>query len=129
MDRGRRHDSDVSVVTLTERKFVCLHQTLAENTEDRGQRLLERPGSTYRSFVITVPYVVERVTRMYAWRADSENLIKELKDDLSLDTFYLQSLDAIDASFKTDSVLYNLLMGFRETVLSSCWVYSQALNY
>lgn len=43
-----------------------------------------KPGSTCRAFVITVPYVVERVTRMYAWRADSENLIKELKVNLSL---------------------------------------------
>lgn len=100
---------------------VCLRQTLAENTDDRGQHLLERPDSTYRAFVTTVPYVVERVTRMHAWRADSENLIKELKDDLSLNTFYLQSLGAIDASLQTGIVFYNLLIGFLEMVLPSCW--------
>lgn len=58
---------------------------------------------------------------MYAGRADSENRIKELKEDLSLDTFCLQSFDATDAAFRTGCVLYNLLMGFRETVLPSCW--------
>ncbi len=54
-------------------------------------------------------------------RADSENRIKELKQDLSLNTFCLQSFDATDAVFRTGCVRSNLLMGFRETVLPSCW--------
>jgi hypothetical protein len=58
---------------------------------------------------------------MYTGRADRENRIKELKHDMSLDTFCLQSFDATDAAFRTGCVLYNLLMGFRETVLPSCW--------
>lgn len=58
---------------------------------------------------------------MYAGRADSENRIKELKQDLSLNTFCLQSFDATDAVFRTGCVRSNLLMGFRETVLPSCW--------
>ncbi|MGH7231883.1 MAG: hypothetical protein ACREJU_11080 [Nitrospiraceae bacterium] len=55
-------------------------------------------------------------------RADSENRIKELKEDLSLDTFCLQSFDATDAAFRTGCMLSNLLMGYRETVLPSRWV-------
>ncbi|BFU90227.1 MAG: hypothetical protein NTAFB01_14140 [Nitrospira sp.] len=102
-------------------EIFCLRQTLAENTDGRDQHLLERHDSTYRTFVTTGPYAVERVTRMYAWRADSGNPIKELKEDLILDTFCLQSLDATDASFQTGSVLYNLLIGFLETVLPPCW--------
>jgi hypothetical protein len=58
---------------------------------------------------------------MYAGRADSENRIKELKEDLSLDTFCLKSFEATDAAFRTGCGLYNLLMGFRETVLPSGW--------
>lgn len=103
------------------RRFVCLRQTLAERPDARGRRLIECPGYTYRVFVTSVPYAAELVTRMYAGRADSENRIKELKEDLSLDTFCLQSFDATDAAFRTGCVLYNLLMGFRETVLPSCW--------
>lgn len=103
------------------RRFVCLRQTLAEHPEARGRRLLECPGYTYRVFVTTVPYAAEMVTRMYAGRADCENRIKELKEDLSLDTFCLRSFDATDAVFRTGCVLYNLLMGFREAVLPSCW--------
>lgn len=103
------------------RRFVCLRQTLTERPEASGRRLIECPGYTYRVFVTSVPYAAEVVTRMYAGRADSENRIKELKEDLSLDTFCLQSFDATDAAFRTGCVLYNLLMGFRETVLPSCW--------
>ncbi len=54
-------------------------------------------------------------------RADSENRIKELKEDLSLDTFGLQSFDATDAAFRLGCFAYNLLAGFRETVLPRCW--------
>lgn len=103
------------------RRFVCLRQTLTERPAASGRRLIECPGYTYRLFVTSVPYAAELVTRMYAGRADSENRIKELKEDLSLDTFCLQSFDATDAAFRTGCVLYNLLMGFRETVLPSCW--------
>jgi hypothetical protein len=103
------------------RRFICLRQTLAERPAASGRRLLECPGYTYRVFITTVPFAAELVTRMYAGRADCENRIKELKEDLSLDTFCLQSFDATDAAFRTGCVLYNLLMGFRETVLPSCW--------
>jgi hypothetical protein len=104
------------------RRFVCLRQTLAEYPEARGRRLIDCPGYTYRVVVTSVPVAAELVTRMYAGRADSENRIKELKEDLSLDTFCLQSFEATDAAFRTGCVLYNLLMGFRETVLPSCWL-------
>ncbi len=63
----------------------------------------------------------ELVTRMYADRADCETRTTELKEDLSLDTFYLQSFDATNAAFRTGCVRYHPLMGFRETVLPSCW--------
>jgi Transposase DDE domain group 1 len=103
------------------RRFVCLRQTLTERPAASGRRLIECPGYTYRVFITTVPFAAELVPRMYAGRADCENRIKELKEDLSLDTFCLQSFDATDAAFRTGCVLYNLLMGFRETVLPSCW--------
>ncbi|MEW6125401.1 MAG: IS1380 family transposase, partial [Pseudomonadota bacterium] len=105
----------------TPRRFVCLRQRLAERPEARGRRLFEWPDYTFRVFVTSVPYAAELVTRLYAGRADSENRIKELKDDLSLDTFCLQAFDATDAAFRTGCVLYNLLAGFRETVLPRAW--------
>ena len=75
----------------------------------------------WRLLPFTAWCAAELVTRMYAGRADSENQIKELKEDLSLDTFCLQSFDATAAAFRTGCVLYNLLLGFRETVLPTYW--------
>ncbi len=92
-----------------------------ERPEARGRRLIDYPGYTYRVLVTSVPYAAEVVSRMYAGRADSENRIKELKEDLSLDGFCLKSFDATDAAFRTGCVLYNLLADFRETVLPRSW--------
>ena len=103
------------------RRFVLLRQELAERPEARGRRLIDCPGYTYRVMVTSVPYAAEVVSRMYGGRADSENRIKELKEDLSLDTFCLKSFDATDAAFRTGCVLYNLLADFRETVLPRSW--------
>lgn len=103
------------------RRFVCLRQKLVERPEARGKRLIDSPGYTYRVMVTNIPYAAEVVTRMYAGRADSENRIKELKEDLSLDTFCLKSFDATDAAFRMGCVLYNLLADFRETVLPRAW--------
>jgi Transposase DDE domain group 1 len=103
------------------RRFVCLRQEIAERSEARGRRLIDYPGYTYRVMVTSVPYAAEVVSRMYVGRADSENRIKELKEDLSLDTFCLKSFDATDAAFRMGCVLYNLLAQFRETVLPRSW--------
>jgi hypothetical protein len=103
------------------RRFVCLRQEIAERPEASGRRLIDYPGYTYRVMVTSVPYAAEVVSRMYVGRADSENRIKELKEDLSLDTFCLKSFDATDAAFRMGCVLYNLLAQFRETVLPRSW--------
>jgi hypothetical protein len=71
--------------------------------------------------VTRLPYSAEVVSRMYGGRANSENRIKEFKEDLSLDTFCLKSFDATDAAFRMGCVLYNLLAQFRETVLPRSW--------
>lgn len=103
------------------RRFVCLRQEIAERPEASGRRLIDCPGYSYRVMVTSVPYAAEVVSRMYAGRADSENRIKELKEDLSLDSFCLKSFDATDAAFRMGGVLYNLLADFRETVLPRSW--------
>ncbi len=62
----------------------------------------------------SVPFAAELVSRMYAGRADSVRIgSKSYREDLSLDTFCLQSFDAIDLAFRPGCVRYNLPMGFR----------------
>jgi hypothetical protein len=103
------------------RRFVLLRQEIVERPQARGKRLIDCPGYTYRVMVTSVDYAAEVVSRMYVGRADSENRIKELKEDLSLDTFCLKSFDATDAAFRMGCVLYNLLAQFREVVLPRSW--------
>ncbi len=103
------------------RRFVCLRQEISERPQARGKRLFDFPGYSYRVVVTNLTYSAEIITRMYSGRAESENRIKELKEDLSLDGFCLQSFDATDAAFRSGCVLYNLLAGFRETVLPRSW--------
>lgn len=103
------------------RRFVCLRQEISQRPEARGKRLFDFPGYSYRVVATNLTYSAEIITRMYSGRAETENRIKELKEDLSLDGFCLQSFDATDAAFRTGCVLYNLLAGFRETVLPRSW--------
>jgi hypothetical protein len=103
------------------RRFVCLRQQLSERPKARGKLLFDFPGYTYRVVVTNLTYSAEIITRMYTGRAESENRIKELKEDLGLDGFCLKSFDATDAAFRTGCVLYNFLAGFRETVLPRSW--------
>ena len=116
-------DLEVSLLNwkAVKRRFVCLRQEISERPEASGRRLIDCPGYTYRVMVTSVPYAAEVVSRMYGGRADSENRIKELKEELSLDTFCLKSFDATDAAFRMGGVLYNLLAQFRETVLPRSW--------
>ena len=74
------------------------------------------------------PDTVRRFFGRFTYRHTTEvsealmrSSLGSLRPTLSLDTFCLQSFDATDAAFRTGCVLYNLLMGFRETVLPSCW--------
>lgn len=117
--RGRRYDGGGAGVAET----ATAVRLLVPDHSRRGSRLAPIRVSwiTYQVFVTTMPYVTDLVIRTYAERADSENLIRELKEDLSLDMFCLQSFDATDTAFQTGCVPYNLLMGFRETVVPSCW--------
>ena len=116
-------DSDASLPNWKgiKRRFVLLRQEIVERPEARGKRLIDCPGYTYRVMVTSLPYAAEVVSRMYVGRADSENRIKELKEDLSLGTFCLKSFDATDAAFRMGCVLYNLLAQFREVVLPRSW--------
>src|SRR5262249_26474999 len=103
-NRGRRFSSWQG----KRRRFVWLGQEISERPQARGKRLFDFPGYSYRVMVTNLTYSAEIITRMYSGRAETENRIKELKEDLSLDGFCLQSFDATDAAFRTGCVLYNL---------------------
>ena len=112
-----------SVCRIGKQRSVALSVASGDFAAARGQReTINRLSGIYVWVMVTsVPYAAEVVSRMYAGRADSENRIKELKEDLSLDSFCLKSFDATDADFRMGCVLYNLLADFRETMLPRSW--------
>lgn len=87
------------------------------------------PGYTYRVVVASVPVAAELITPMYTTWVDRENRIKKLKEDRRLGIFSLQSFEATNATFRTDYILDNLLMGFLEMALLSCWFERQRADW
>jgi hypothetical protein len=54
--------------------------------------------------------------RFYNGRADSENRLKELKEDFGADGFCLQSFDGTEAAFRLVCFLFNLMADFKREV-------------
>jgi hypothetical protein len=54
--------------------------------------------------------------RFYNSRAESENLIKELKEDFGAGGFCLQSFDGTEAAFRLICFLFNLIADFKREV-------------
>ena len=54
--------------------------------------------------------------RFYNSRAESENRIKELKEDFGADGFCLHSFDGTEAAFRLICFLFNLIADFKREV-------------
>lgn len=94
-----------------------VREEIRERPEARGRRLIELPGYTFHTVVTTLAHAPEDVWRFYSGRADSENRIKELKDDFGANGFCVQSFDGTEAVFRLICVLFNLVASFKQEVL------------
>jgi hypothetical protein len=59
------------------------------------------------------------IRRLYLARADSENRIKELREDFGMEGFMTQNFWATEAAFRAVILAYNLMALFRQLVLKS----------
>jgi hypothetical protein len=98
------------------RRLVVVRELVRERPEARGRRLIEVPGYTFHAVVTTLPLAPEDVWRFYNSRADSENRLKELKDDFGARGFCLQSFDGTEAAFRLICFLFNLVALFKREV-------------
>jgi hypothetical protein len=98
------------------RRLVVVRELLRERPEARGRKLLEVPGYTFHVLVTTLHHQPVATWRFYNSRAESENLIKELKEDFAADGFCLQSFDGTEAAFRLICFLFNLLADFKRQV-------------
>jgi hypothetical protein len=99
------------------RRIVAVRERIAERPEARGRQLLEVPGYTFHAVVTTLSLPAAELWRFYNSRAESENRIKELKEDFGADAFCLQSFDGTEAVFRLICCLYNLMAEFKHAIL------------
>ncbi len=83
----------------------------------RGATVDRRAGLHVPTVVTTLEHSPEVVWRFYNGRADSENRIKELKDDFGANGFCVQSFDGTEAVFRLICVLFSLVAAFKDEVL------------
>jgi hypothetical protein len=69
------------------RRLVVVRELLRERPEARGRKLLEVPGYTFHVLVTTLSLDPVQTWRFYNSRAESENRLKELKEDFGADVF------------------------------------------
>jgi Transposase DDE domain group 1 len=87
------------------------------NDPTRRRKLLEVPGYTFHVLVTTLSHDPVTTWRCYNSRAESENRIKELKEDFGADGFCWQSFDGTEAAFRLICFLFNLIAEFKREVI------------
>jgi hypothetical protein len=100
----------------TPRRLVVVREVVRERPEARGRKLLEVPGYTFHVLVTTLNHDPVQTWRFYNSRAESENRIKELKEDFGAGGFCLQSFDGTEAAFRLICFLFNLIADCKREV-------------
>ena len=96
-----------------ERRFVVVRELIREDRQNKGRKLFDVPGYTFRIFATSRSDALDQIWRDYNRRADMENRIAELKHDLAADKFCLQEFFATEAAFQAILLLFNLLAEFQ----------------
>jgi hypothetical protein len=65
----------------------AIRTAYSERPEARGRKLIEVPGYTFHVLVTTLTHAPVQTWQFYNSRADSENRLKELKEDFGADGF------------------------------------------
>lgn len=98
------------------RRLVVVREVRRERPQARGRKLLEVPGYTFHVLVTTLDHDPVQTWRFSNSRAESENRIKQLKEDFGADGFCLHSFAGTEAAFRLICFLFNLLAEFKHEV-------------
>src|ERR1700747_224999 len=99
------------------RRLVVGRGLVGAGPQARGRKLLEVPGYTFHVLVTTLSLDPVQTWRFYNSRAESENRLKELKEDFGADGFCLQSFYGTEAAFRLISFLFDLIAEFKREVI------------
>lgn len=109
----------------TPRRMVVVRQKINKRPKAAGRMLSLFEGTPqyysyrYTAYVTNMKLPPVEIWRIYRQRADSENRIKELKEDFGFDSFNLQEFWGTEAALTVAIFAYNLMAIFRLFVLKS----------
>ena len=95
-------------------RFVVVRERVREKKEAAGCKLIEVPGYTFRIWVTNRTDPPMEIWRAYNGRACVEQRIEELKAELALQGFCLQSFWATEAAFLGVLFTFNLLSLYQQ---------------
>lgn len=107
------------------RRMVVVRQKLKDRPKAVGKTLSIFEGTQdyyryrYTAYITNLNLPAAEIWRLYRQRADSENRIKELKEDFGFDSFNLKSFYATEAALTVAMLAYNIMAIFRMFVLKS----------
>jgi hypothetical protein len=107
------------------RRIVVVRQKINKRPKAAGRMLSLFEGTPqyysyrYTAYVTNMKLPPVEIWRIYRQRADSENCIKELKEDFGFDSFNLQQFWGTEAALTVAIFAYNLMAVFRLFVLKS----------
>jgi hypothetical protein len=107
------------------RRLVIVRQRIKERPNAAGKMLSLFEGTSfyyryrYSAYVTNMDLAPAEIWRLYRQRADSENRIKELKEDFGFDSFNLKDFYATEAALTVAMFAYNIMSLFRMFILKS----------
>ena len=107
------------------RRMVVIRQKVKERPKAVGKTLSIFEGTQYHyqyrysAYITNLRLPATEVWRLYRGRADSENRIKELRQDFGLNSFSLNEFYATEAALTVTMMAYNLMAIFRLFILKS----------
>jgi hypothetical protein len=107
------------------RRLVVVRQKIDKRPKAAGRMLSLFEGMPqyysyrYTAYVTNMKLPAAEIWRLYRQRADSENRIKELKEDFGFSSFNLKEFWATEAALTVAIFAYNLMAVFRLFVLRS----------
>lgn len=107
------------------RRLIVVRQKLEDRPTAVGKTLNIFEGTQdynrhrYSAYVTDLALSPAEVWRLYRGRADSENCIKETKEDFGLESFNLQEFYPTEAALIFVMIAYNLMAIFRLFILKS----------
>jgi len=107
------------------RRIVVVRQKVKDRPKAAGKTLSIFEGTQYHyvyrysAYITNLKLPAAEVWRLYRGRADSENRIKELRQDFGLNSFSLNEFYATEAALTVAMMAYNLMAIFRLFIMKS----------